>query len=283
MHRQHAPPVPVAGKRVGGRRAALGRRLLPLRRSTAEHRARGLRAPARPRAPASASAPSRHRRRARRATLPSAIGSSAAIDSTEAPCGCAAHDLREAERAVGGQREATRCTTMRAAICRARSARKASRSDRVAAAGVLDRHRRAERQQRDREVAVGRGREEIAADRRHGAHGRPADLARDGMQERRGRDAPTIFAMVTAAPISARPPSMRIASRPSPSESTRRADGEVAAVHVADGERSPAEEAGARIGGQELRRADGRTPPATIAQQPCFLPPPLSSATCPDD
>ncbi len=43
---------------------------------------------------------------------------------------------------------------------------------------------RIERQQRHREVAVGRGREEIAADRRHVAHRRPAHGARCRMQER---------------------------------------------------------------------------------------------------
>ena len=54
---------------------------------------------------------------------------------------------------------------------------------------------------------------------------------------------------------------MRIAVEAEPVGEHEAGDGEVAAIDVADGERAAAEEAGAGIGGQELRRAtDGIRP-----------------------
>ena len=140
MHRQHVQPVPVAGERIGQRRAALRRDGHGARRSRLR-RAPCLRAPARRRAPGSASAPSRHRRCAHRGRCPSATGSSAAIDSTEAPCGRRRIDLGEAERALRRQRRRRRCARCAAALRRARD-RNASRSIVSAPSGALDRRPR---------------------------------------------------------------------------------------------------------------------------------------------
>ena len=99
-----------------------------------------------------------------------------------------AHDLREAERALGRQRERdARHDARRTASLALQEGFETASSHRFLP--ILRRHFRAERQQRHREIAVGRRREEIAADGRHRAHGRPADLARDGVQEGEARDA----------------------------------------------------------------------------------------------
>ena len=52
-----------------------------------------------------------------------------------------------------------------------------------ATVGALHHHRGVQRQQRGGEIAVGRGREQVAADGRHGAHRGAADHARHRMQE----------------------------------------------------------------------------------------------------
>ena len=183
MHRQHLAPVPGAGDRVGRRArmpsaatASAGAIPAASRRPPFERALDRLGADR-------ASAPSRRRRRARPAMRPPDSGRWAAIERTEMPFGLTRDDLAEAEGARA------RRAVERHAARRARAPRSRVRQE------LLERHARArrsrpaahdrgvQREQRRREVAVGRGREEVAADRRRAAHRRAADRARDRVEE----------------------------------------------------------------------------------------------------
>ena len=185
---------------------------------------------------------------ARAAHSPSASGRSAAIESTEAPCGCLRTTLRKrnAPSAGSGKRH----------VCHDGAGRLRSlleeglETGRLTLPAILRRDFRPERQQRHREVAVGRRREEIAADRRHCAHGRPADLACDGVQERKPGMREDLRHRHGRADL--RPTCLEADSvEPEAIDGHERADGGVAGAVVADRERSAAEEAGARVSGQD--------------------------------
>ena len=89
------------------------------------------------------------------------------------------------------------------------------------AKAALHRNRRIERQQRDREIAEGRGGEKIAADGSHVAHRRPADRARGRMKIGKLALAQNLGKRDASAPIVARAPLARICARPRSSRRTR--------------------------------------------------------------
>ena len=115
---------------------------------------------------------------------PPATGRCAAMLSTDYALGPHAHRLTEAERVGAGRaRHGHRQHKAAAAGTVTTGKELLQRHLLRAPIGALYHHRGVQRQQRGCEIAVGGGREQIAAHRRHGAHRRPADHARHRMQE----------------------------------------------------------------------------------------------------
>ena len=181
VHRDHLAPVPGARDRVGRGRGAFGRDRDRRRDAGLIERAAFQRALDR----LGADRRRRHR----------AIGDARARDAPAVQrqmrgdrehrdaLRLHARHLAEAERVrIAGRLNVTLATRPRVALAARRGIPPAaSRGRRIAA---LHRDRRVEREQRGGEVAIGRRREQIAADGRHVADRRPADRARHRMQER---------------------------------------------------------------------------------------------------
>ncbi len=134
------------------------------------------------RAPGSRSAPSRHRRRARPSHPAPRDRQKRGDRKHRRAVRMPPRNLGEAERALRAAARTTTLFTMRPLRPRGPSGKLRGRPSRSSSASS-HRDLRIEREKRHREIAIGRAGEEIAADRRHGAHGGTADLARHVVQE----------------------------------------------------------------------------------------------------
>src|SRR5688572_13093911 len=102
------------------------------------------------------------------------------MESTDAPCGLRRATLVKRNAASAGTSKATLRTIPRTLVRRAKNASIPIASAPSEPSSVTS---RPQRDESHREIAERTGCEEVAADRRHGPQCRPADLARDSVQE----------------------------------------------------------------------------------------------------